>query len=73
MTAIINSQYILENVSNFTLSMFNVFLGFESEEARNKAIEQLKNIKIDAYSPREIQFPSDSGLTSISLFENYDS
>lgn len=70
MRAIVNSQHILENVSNFTLSMFNVFLGFKSEEARNEAITQLKNIKVDVYSPREIQFPSDSGLASISIFED---
>lgn len=70
MRAIINSRYILEDIENFTLSMFNVFLGFESEEARNKAITQLKNIKVDAYSPKEIQFPSDSGLTTISLFND---
>lgn len=70
MRAIVNSQYILENVSNFTLSMFNIFLGFKSEEARNEAITQLKNIKVNAYSPRDIQFSSDSGLTSISLLED---
>lgn len=70
MRAIVNSQYVLENVSNFTISMSNIFLGFKSEEARNEAITQLKNIKVDAYSPREIQFPSDSGLNTISLFED---
>lgn len=70
MKAIINSQYILEDIENFTLSMFNIFLGFKSEEARNEAIAQLKNIKLIAYSPREIQFPSDSSLNTISLFED---
>lgn len=73
MKAIINSQYIIENVENFTLSMYNVFLGFKSQEAKEKAVEQLKNLKFDNYSSRDIQFFSNSGLNTISIFEDYDS
>lgn len=70
MTAIINSQYVIENIENFSLTFQNVFLEFKSQEAKEEAIEQLKNIKIDNYSSREIQFPANSGLTSISIFED---
>ena len=71
MKAIINSRYIIENIENFTLSMYNnVFLEFKSQEAKEKAVEQLKNLKFDDYSSRDIQFSSDSGLNTISIFND---
>ena len=72
MTAIINSKYILGGIQDFTLSMYNVFIGFNSEEEKIKALEQLQNIEFDDYSLTQIQFPPNSGLTTISIFENYD-
>lgn len=69
MRAIVNSQYIIDDIKNFTLSL-NVFLQFKSEEAKNKAIKQLSNLKIDNYGLTDLQFDSNSGLTSISLFED---
>lgn len=73
MKAIINSQYIIEDIENFTLSLSNVFLGFKSEEAKQNALKQLKSLKFDDYSRLDIQFPSGSGLNSITIFEGYDS
>ena len=72
MKAIINSQYIIEDIENFTLSLSNVFLGFKSEEAKQNALKQLKSLKFDDYSRLDIQFPSSSGLNSITIFEDYD-
>lgn len=73
MKAIINSQYVIENVENFTLSLQNVFLEFKSEIAKVTALEQLKNLKYNEYSLTEVQFPANSGLDTISLFEEHDS
>lgn len=70
MKAIINSSYIIEDVTNFTLALYNVFLQFRSEEAKNQAIKQLSNLKFDNYGLTDLQFDSNSGLTSISLFED---
>lgn len=69
MKAIINSQYVIENIENFSLTLQNIFLGFKSQESKEKAIEQLKDIKIDNYSLKDIRFLANSGLTSISIFE----
>lgn len=70
MRAIINSSYVIEDVANFTLTFYNVFLQFKSEEAKNQAIKQLSNLKFDNYGLVDLQFDSNSGLTSISLFED---
>lgn len=71
MTAIINSRYVIENVVNFSLTLQNIFLEFKSQEDKEKAIEKLKGFKIGHYySATEIQFPANSNLTSISIFEN---
>lgn len=70
MRALINSSHLIEDVANFTLTFYNVFLQFKSEEAKNQAIKQLSNLKFDNYGLTDLQFDSNSGLTSISLFEN---
>lgn len=70
MKAIINSKYVIENVNNFTLTSQNVFLQFKSEESKNKAIKQLSSLKIDNYGLTDLQLDANSGLTSISLFED---
>lgn len=70
MNAIINSSYVIEDVTNFTLTSYNVFLQFKSEEAKNKAIKQLSNLRLINYGLTDLQFDSNSGLTSISLFED---
>ena len=49
------------------------FLGFKSEEAKQNALEQLKSLKFDNYSRLDVQFPSNSGLNLITIFEDYDS
>lgn len=70
MKAIVNSNYIIENIANFTLSLYNVFLQFKSEESKNKAIKQLSSLKINNYGLTDLQLDANSGLTSISLFED---
>ena len=70
MKAIINSFYIIEDIENFTLSLYSILLQFKSEEAKSKAIRRLSTLKIDNYGLTDIQFNSKSGLTSISLFED---
>ena len=70
MRAIINSNYIIENIANFTLSLQNVFLQFKSENAKNEAIKQLSNLKFGNYGRTDLQLDANSGLTSISLFED---
>lgn len=70
MRAIINSSYIVENVENFTLCLYNVFLQFKTEEAKNKAIRQLSNLRLINSGLMDLQLDSNSGLTSISLFED---
>ena len=72
MQAIINSKYVITGIKDFTLSMYNIFIGFNSEEEKIKALEQLQNIEFDDYSSVQVQFPANSGLTTISIFENYD-
>lgn len=73
MIAIINSQYIIKNIENFTLSLQNILLEFDSEEAKITALKLLKELKYINVSSKMIQFPANSGLISISIFENYDS
>lgn len=70
MRAIINSSYVIEDIANFTLSLYNVFLQFKTEEAKNKAIKQLSTLKLDNCGLMDLQLDSNSGLTSISLFED---
>lgn len=70
MNAIINSSYIIEDVANFTVVSHSVFLQFKTEEAKNKAVKQLLTLKFDDYGLTDLQFNSNSGLTSISLFED---
>ena len=74
MRAIINSQYVIENIENFSLLLQNIFLGFKSQEAKEKAMYQFdKNITYTSYSSRDLQFPVNSGINTISIFEDYDS
>lgn len=73
MRAIINSQYVIEDIENFSLCMNNIFIGFKSQKAKEQALEQLKDFKFNSYSSREVQFPAGSGLNTISIFEDYDS
>lgn len=70
MRAIINSSYIVEDIANFTLSLYDVFLQFKTEEAKNKAIRQLSNLRLINSGLMDLQLDSNSGLTSISLFED---
>lgn len=70
MRAIINSSYVIEDIANFTLSLYNVFLQFKTEEAKNKAIRQLSNLRLINCGLMDLQLDSNSGLTSISLFED---
>lgn len=73
MQAIVNSKYVITGIKDFTLCMHNVFIGFKSEEEKVKALKQLQNIEFDDYSLTQIQFPPNSGLTTISIFESYES
>ena len=74
MRAIINSQYIVKNIENFSLLHQNILLGFKSQEAKEKAMYQFdKNITYISYSSRDLQFPANSGIDSISIFDDYDS
>ena len=74
MRAIINSQYIVKNIENIILLHQNILLGFKSQEAKEKAMYQFdKNITYISYSSRDLQFPTNSGINTISIFENYDS
>lgn len=70
MQAIVNSKYVITGIKDFTLCMNNVFIGFKSEKEKIKALKQLQNIEFDDYSPTQIQFPPNSGLTTISIFED---
>lgn len=70
MQAIINSKYIITGIKDFTLSMHNVFIGFKSEKEKIEALKQLQNIEFDDYSSVQVQFPPNSGLTTISIFED---
>ena len=50
--------------------MHNVFIGFNSEEEKIEALKQLQNIEFDDYSSEQVQFPANSGLTTISIFKD---
>ena len=56
MKAIVNSQYILENIDNCSFGCNCVFIQFKSEEAQNLAISKLP-----------VDFKIDSGKTLISI------
>ena len=70
MKAIINSFYIIEDIENFTLSLYSILLQFKSEEAKSKAIRRLSNLRLINSGLMDLQLDSNSGLTSISLFED---
>ena len=70
MQAIVNSKYVITGIKDFTLSMRNVFIGFKSEKEKIEALKQLQNIEFDDYSLTQVQFPPNSGLTTISIFED---